>query len=91
MGTDVRTGRPAVFWLGLTALLIAAVAHALVWSGGLLALPLAWIFAAVALGIALPRARRAGPLSLRSRLGAAMAALVLVGSVGELIVGALRT
>ena len=77
----------AAFYLGLAALIVAVGAHALVWSGGLLALPLAWLLALVAVVVAI---RRLASLNARSRWGLAMALLVLCGSLLEFGVFAIR-
>lgn len=84
-----NTRDSVAFYLGLAALIIAAGAHFLVWSGGLLALPLAWLLALVAIVVVASIHRRTS-LTARSRWGLAMAVLVLGGSLVEFAVLAIR-
>jgi hypothetical protein len=80
-----NTRDSVALYLGVAALIIAAGAHALVWSGGFLALPLAWLLALVAIVVADSIYRRTS-LTSRSRWGLAMAVLVLGGSLVEFAV-----
>jgi hypothetical protein len=79
-----------VLWLGLLAFLIAAAAHALVWSGGMFALPLGWLIAAATIGVAHRKGRGGRVLAVRSWIGVAFALLVLVGSLAEFAVLSFR-
>jgi len=63
-----------VFWLGLSSFLVAAVSYALVWSGGLLALPVSTLLAIAALWRAWSRHER----SSWTRAGVVAAAIVLL-------------
>ncbi|MEX2534795.1 MAG: hypothetical protein WD273_04265 [Trueperaceae bacterium] len=76
-------------YLGLTALLVAAGAHALIWSGGFVALPLAWLLAIGAVVVVVSTRRRSS-LPARSRWGLIMAVVVLGGSAAEFAVLAIR-
>lgn len=74
---EVPTSRErAALSLGLAAFIVAAGAHAFMWSGGLLALPLAWLFAvgAVVIG-ASNRARGVRAPRIRWALGLAVVVL----------------
>jgi hypothetical protein len=84
-----NTRDSVALYLGLAALIIAAGAHALLWSGGLLALPLAWLLALVAIVVVASIHRRTS-LTSRSRRGLAMAVLVLGGSLVEFAVLAIK-
>ena len=76
-------------YLSVAALIVAAGAHALVWSGGLLALPLAWLLAVGAIVVAVSTRRRSS-LTARTRWGLILAVVVLVGSASEFAVLAIR-
>jgi hypothetical protein len=80
-----NTRDSVALYLGVVALIVAAGAHALVWSGGFLALPLAWLLALVAIVVAASIHRRTS-LTSRSLWGLAMAVLVLGGSLVEFAV-----
>lgn len=76
-------------YLGSGALIVAATAHALVWSGGLLMLPVAWLLAVCAVLVVFS-VRRRGSITARSRWGFGMALVVLGGSAVEFGVLAIR-
>jgi hypothetical protein len=74
--------------LGVLAFIVAAAAHAFIWSGGMLVLPLAWMLAILAIGLAY--FRTPVPLSTPSWWGLSLAIVVLIGSLIELAVLAVR-
>ncbi|HEX9695206.1 MAG TPA: hypothetical protein VGB64_02705 [Actinomycetota bacterium] len=74
MTTVAREGSRAVFWLGLLSFVVAALSYALMWSGGLLALPVSTLLAIAALWRAWSRHER----SSWTRAGVVAAAIVLL-------------
>lgn len=86
---EVPTRRErAALYLGLAAFIIAVGAHVLIWSGGLLALPLAWLFAVVA--VVVVASNRRDVRTPRIRWGLGLAVFVLGSSAIEFAVLAIR-
>lgn len=87
---EVPTGRErAAFYLGVAAFIVAVGAHIFIWSGGLLALPLAWLLAVGAI-VVVASNRRRDARSPRSRWGLGFAVVVLGSSAIEFAVQLIR-
>ena len=75
-----------VFRLGLGSLILALLCYVFIWSGGLVALPLAWLLALVA--VLIYPARRA--TQHKGAAGVVLALIVLADAAVELVRFAIR-
>lgn len=78
---EIPLDSKTVFWLGLFSLVVAAMSYALVWSGGLLALPVSTLLAIAALW----RARSSRERSRWTRAGVIAAVVTLLVAIATYV------